>query len=300
MWVGLQTSSTKRLVVATGQAPTLSGPWLLANGSTPMLSQNMISWCSQLPALNPKPKGSVDGACSQLLPACRLAVSSAAAGAAASSSLAPGLNNYLCTNTLPFICQQEGGCAAPCGQAIQPGTALNIMNADRSTVRTKDNRAYAVVLPGTGNQLAEQFMAFVPGSLSSTSSIYPGGDLVLKSLQTGLYCRLATATVGVLRSPARGTTPKGTAPDRCATKGLVCDQPSFEAAFPFTYTGTGLQYQGVPLVQAPVTGVMLLTSDAACATAAGAAFTFPVAPAAAPAREPAAAAAAAAAAGLHH
>jgi hypothetical protein len=44
-----------------------------------------------------------------------------------------------------------------------------------------------------------------------------------------------------------------------------------------TYTGSGLAYNGVPLVETAPSGTLVLTSDPSCATADGTTMTFPLA-----------------------
>ena len=56
---------------------------------------------------------------------------------------------------------------------------------------------------------------------------------------------------------------------------MICDQPDAASATALTYTGNGLSYNGVPLVQAPDTGVLTASSDPACQSPGGGVMTFP-------------------------
>jgi hypothetical protein len=64
-------------------------------------------------------------------------------------------------------------------------------------------------------------------------------------------------------------------PSSCATQGVICDQDTIATASILTYTGNGLAYNGVPLVQSPVSKTLLLSSDPACTVPGGDKITFP-------------------------
>jgi hypothetical protein len=64
-------------------------------------------------------------------------------------------------------------------------------------------------------------------------------------------------------------------PSSCATKGIICDQDTIATASILTFTGSGLSYNGVPLVQSPVSGTIILSSDPACTVPGGGQMTFP-------------------------
>ena len=66
-----------------------------------------------------------------------------------------------------------------------------------------------------------------------------------------------------------------TVPSSCATMGVICDQDSIANASILTYTGTGMSYNGVPLVQSPNTNTLLLSADPACTVPGGDKLTFP-------------------------
>jgi hypothetical protein len=56
---------------------------------------------------------------------------------------------------------------------------------------------------------------------------------------------------------------------------MLCDQDDASDATVLTYTGLGLAYIGVLLVQQPVTSTLVLSSDPACSVPGGDRFTFP-------------------------
>jgi hypothetical protein len=98
------------------------------------------------------------------------------------------------------------------------------------------------------------------GALQDASPIAVGQDFVILSVQTGLYCapvqlpatyplsnpRTAQAQV-VQQGPSRALL-QLPVPPSCFTSGLICDQPQSSATF--TFTGTGMTYQGASMVRA--------------------------------------------------
>jgi hypothetical protein len=64
-------------------------------------------------------------------------------------------------------------------------------------------------------------------------------------------------------------------PSTCNTQGLICDQPTISTATILTYTGSGMSYNGVPLVETAPTGTLVLSADPACAVANGGTLSFP-------------------------
>lgn len=101
------------------------------------------------------------------------------------------------------------------------------------------------------------------------------------------YCRLAAipsayplsgpsraAATSTTRAPGRGLLQ---VPTSCATQGVLCDQDSATTATILTYTGSGLSYQGTPLVQSPGSATLLLSADPACSVPGGDKLTFPAA-----------------------
>jgi len=99
------------------------------------------------------------------------------------------------------------------------------------------------------------------------------------------YCRLAALPATYpLNSPAGRVVASGSGarargllqvPSSCATQGVLCDQDSAANATILTYTGSGLSYQGTPLVQSPGSATLLLSADPACSAPGGDKLTFP-------------------------
>ena len=96
---------------------------------------------------------------------------------------------------------------------------------------------------GTGLTPAEQYTAYSPGNLSSTTPIQPGQTTILKSALTGLYCELQP-------SPANSSQTV-----------MVCDLATAAGASVMTYTGSGLSYQGQALVPNGAGGQLVLANQ---------------------------------------
>ena len=107
---------------------------------------------------------------------------------------------------------------------------MSIITGSGSYVRTDNATSPATSGTGTGSTAPEQYSAYVPGNVNSTSPILPGQPTIIKSVQTGLYCRLAPLASNVTKLV------------------MLCDQASAASASNLTYTGGGLSYNGVPLV----------------------------------------------------
>ena len=116
------------------------------------------------------------------------------------------------------------------GPDIPPNTPLNIISPNGSYVRSDNSSSPATVGSGTGGTAPEQYLAFHPDNLNSTSPIEPYDTAVLRSVETGLWCRLAPLTSNTTQI------------------GMVCDQPTAATGTALTYTGDGLSYNGIDLV----------------------------------------------------
>ncbi len=135
------------------------------------------------------------------------------------------------------------------GPPLPTNTPLSISTGSGSYVRTDNATGAAYSSAGSGATAPETFTAVDPSAPNSISPIQPGGTTLLQSTQTGMYCRLATLSPGT-------------------EQGMVCDQPTAATATPFTYTGSGLSYQGVPLVSpGPGAPLVLANSTSAPLTA---------------------------------
>ena len=107
---------------------------------------------------------------------------------------------------------------------------MNIISPNGSYVRSDNSSSPATVGTGTGGTAPEQYLAFHPDNLGSTSPIEPYDTAVLRSVETGLWCRLAPLTSNTTQV------------------GMVCDQVTATTGTPLTYTGDGLSYNGIDLV----------------------------------------------------
>ena len=142
---------------------------------------------------------------------------------------------------------------------------------------------FAYVGPNDGQQQPpEVYFAYHPSNPADPSPIDPGETAQLKNAQTGKYCRVAPLPSGYpLNTPVRAaSTATGSrhllqTPSSCATQGVICDQDTIATASILTYTGSGLSYNGVPLVQSPISKTLVVSADAACTVPGGSIMTFP-------------------------
>jgi hypothetical protein len=131
-------------------------------------------------------------------------------------------------------------------------------------VRNDNTSSFAYVGPNDGVQQApEIFTAYRPSAPTDPTPIQPGETTQLRNAQTGLYCRLATLPAGTV------------SPSTCNTQGVICDQDTIATASVLTYTGSGLSYNGVPLVEAAPSKTLVLSADPACTVPGGDKLAFP-------------------------
>jgi hypothetical protein len=146
-------------------------------------------------------------------------------------------------------------------------------------VRNDNLTNFAYVGPNDGKQQPpEIYSAYRPENPNDPTPIPPGGTAQLKNAQTGKYCRIAQlpATYPLSQPIASsGARHLLQVPSSCATQGVLCDQDTISTASVLTYTGTGMSYNGVPLVQSPNSKTLLLSSDPACTVPGGDKLTFP-------------------------
>ncbi len=61
----------------------------------------------------------------------------------------------------------------------------------------------------------------------------------------------------------------------CAPQGLKCDLPSSAAgAAQLTFTGAGLSYQSIPLVQVPTSRLLIYSTSSACTNSSSSKLSF--------------------------
>ena len=135
---------------------------------------------------------------------------------------------------------------------------MSIQTSTGAYVRSDNATGAAYSGTGTGSTAPEQYSVYVPGNVNSSSPILPGNTTIIKSLQTGLYCRLA---------PLPANTTKLV---------MLCDQASAAAATNLTYTGVGLSFNGVPLVSTGAGAPLMLANTTSTAPGpSDASLTFP-------------------------
>ena len=153
-------------------------------------------------------------------------------------------------------------CAASAAAPFPPLTPLiplNMLNGSGYPLRNDNTTDFGHIGNGNGTTPPEMYTAYHPGNEDNPELIHAGETTIFKNIETGLWCRLAPFT------------PQTT----CLTQGMLCDQASPNGAAVLTYTGTGLAYQGTPLVQQPVTGTLVLSSDPKCGNGFGNKLVFP-------------------------
>ena len=118
------------------------------------------------------------------------------------------------------------------GDPLPAGEPLNLGGPGTCRVDSLTSYMYCPS-PTTGNGTTppEQFVAIRPDGLYDP--IQAGEPTYLKSVQTGLYCRVVAA----------GTRDQ-----------ILCDQPTTATASQLTYTGFGVSYNGDPLINPYTTG----------------------------------------------
>jgi hypothetical protein len=92
----------------------------------------------------------------------------------------------------------------------------------------------------------QQFVLQPANGSTTAAEIQPGEQTIIQSVETGLYCRVATLDGG--------------------QQGMVCDVSSPSQATPVTYTGTGLSYGGQPLAAGGAGQALLVSPGATSST----------------------------------
>jgi hypothetical protein len=171
---------------------------------------------------------------------------------------------------------------------------INILGRSGFPIRNDNITNLAYVGRSDGSTAPEQYIAYHPDNAANTAPIKPGETMVLRNLQTGLFCRLVPIPSGYPLSVPGGRRARGLAlppgaastftvaasalPPSCATFGVIADQPTAATAVVLTYNGYGMSYQGVPLVQSPGTATLILSNATGCTQAGGNRLRFVLAP----------------------
>ena len=186
---------------------------------------------------------------------------------------------------------------------VPAGVPINMFGRSGYPVRNDNLTNLAYVGRGDGSTPPEQYIASAaapslrtPGinAPNSNALIQPGDTLILRNLQTQLFCRLVPVPDGYPLSLPAGRRTRASAPPprgisfkritinalsaTCATFGVVCDQQTTATGSALTYNGYGLSYQGVPLVQTPGTATLILSNATECRVQGGEQLRFSLAP----------------------
>ncbi len=149
------------------------------------------------------------------------------------------------TTTVPTSATSTAMDFTRTGPLLPANTPLSIAApsgaAGTPYVRVDNTTAPAYVGEGSGTSAPEQFIAQDPADPDAIKPISPGSMAILRSQQTGLYCRLA---------------PIG------SSTGLLCDQPTAATASSVIYTGSGLaSSEGIPLASSGPGAPLLLANS---------------------------------------
>lgn len=130
--------------------------------------------------------------------------------------------------TLPSTLSNNATTLSPSGPPIKPDVPFTI-NTPTGYVSVGTGGGALVTNPtGKGDTPAEQF-TLSPATSTTAGVITPGGYTYMKSVLTGKYCRLVP-----------GATP--------GSQVVVCDLDTTAQAAPLKYTGSGVTYNGQPLL----------------------------------------------------
>ena len=139
-------------------------------------------------------------------------------------------------------------------------TPINIVTGSGSYVHNDNTTSPSLSGTGDGSTAPEQYRAYDPANPASTDPIQAGDTTILRSEQTGQYCRLAPL------------------PTNSSQLGMICDLATAASATPFTYTGSGLSYNGIPLVSTgPGAPLVLANTTTSPVSASGDQLSFPLA-----------------------
>ena len=124
----------------------------------------------------------------------------------------------------------------PLGPPLNPIIPINILDKDGFPVRNDNLTNFAYVGSGDGLTPPEIYSAFHPQDPTNTTPIAPGETTYLRNAQTGMYCRLTALPSTYPLSITSFSAGRGLL-QSCATRGVLCDQPTAATATILTYTG---------------------------------------------------------------
>ena len=154
-----------------------------------------------------------------------------------------------CTERLDVAPSHADTCPLVAKVSLPTNTPMNLIDMNGDPLRTDSSTSPTAVGTGDGSTPPESYTAVDPNNPSSTTPLAPNSPVQLRSTQTGQWCRLAPL-------PADS--------DPCTTQGLLCDQPTASTATSLTWSGNGLQYNGVTLGEVHSGGALTLSNDPAC------------------------------------
>jgi hypothetical protein len=164
---------------------------------------------------------------------------------------------------------------------ITPLTRINILDASGRPLQNDNATSFAYFSStGSVDDPAAMYIAYRPQNPSDATPIQPGEALQLLHQLTGKYCRLADLPAGLVSPPqvvAQDASLRLQARRlalACIAQGLICDQDSVVTATVLTFTGTGLAFNGVPLMVMPPSNTLVLSSDPSCASPGSSQLTF--------------------------
>ncbi len=151
-----------------------------------------------------------------------------------------------------------GGATLAPLQPTTPGTALipqqpySLETSPGQYVKVDNFSSPAYVSQGNGSSPSETFTFINP--TDPTGPVNPGEPVLVKSGQTGMYCRVANTSTTAAGSAVRSNTLRSkfqvVLPSQSATPasaGMICDVASPSYATNFTWTGTTITYNGASL-----------------------------------------------------
>ncbi len=118
-----------------------------------------------------------------------------------------------------------------------------MLTPEGKPIRMDNISSFAYVGVNITETPSELFLAYHPANISDLDPINPKELTIIKSAQTDLWCRLAEL------------------PDDSSQIGLTCDLDSPENASVLTYTGVGLEQDGIPMVVPGGNGTTLVLKN---------------------------------------
>jgi hypothetical protein len=160
---------------------------------------------------------------------------------------------------------------------IAAGTAYNINVPGYGNVITSPNGGTGASNTTSTTSPAAQFYFYNATSPTSPLPLAPGASTIIKSEETGKFCRLVPTTASANRAPRNSTirpsyTPVAAPPGSMLV--MLCDVTDPALATPMTYTSSGLVYDGQQILPIGPGGSMVVVPSGT-----GSTTTTPITPA---------------------